>query len=204
MAVKLAPGEQVRVRTRSHPRALTVPVIRLLLVAAATGYLQGLLARPHEIEALVQARPWLVTVVWGLAAVAVLVGTVRPLVRWLTRKTLLTTQRVIQQAGWGRSRERAVHLLSLMDVTVRQKRGQRRAGSGDLILSHTTGHRWVLAEMPEAARFRDLILGELGSLRRQIAHQAHPYSAQQGHYGHAADHRPGDPYQQEATWTSAR
>ena len=66
MAVKLAPGEQVRVRTRSHPRALTVPVIRLLLVAAATGYLQGLLARPHEIEALVQARPWLVTVVWGL------------------------------------------------------------------------------------------------------------------------------------------
>ena len=202
MAVKLAPGEQVRVRTRSHPRALTAPMARLLLVAAATGYLQGLLARPHEIPALVQARPWLVTLVWVLAALAVLLGTVRPLVRWLTRKTLLTTHRVIQRAGWGRSRERTVHLLSLADVSVRQRRGQRRAGSGDLLLDHATGTRWVLTEMPEAERFRALILAELGTLRRQIAQQAQPYGAPP--HGTADPARAAGPYRQEATWTSAR
>lgn len=199
MAVKLAPREQVRVRTRSHPRALTAPMTRLLLVAAATGYLQGLLARPHEIPALVQARPWLVTLVWVLAALAILLGTVRPLVRWLTRKTLLTTQRVVQQAGWGRSRERSVHLLSLADVTVKQRRGQRRAGSGDLVLTHATGGRWVLTEMPEAQRFRELILSELGAFRRQIAQQAHAQHAPYSSAGH-----PSQPYRQEATWTSAR
>lgn len=202
MAVKLAPGEQVRVRTRSHPRALTAPVLRLLLLAVATGYLQGLLARPHEIEAIVQARPWLTMLIWALAALALLVGTVRPLVRWLTRTTVLTTQRVIQQAGWGRSRERSVHLLSLADVTLKQRRGQRRAGSGDLGLHHVTGHRWVLAEMPEAARFRDLILAEVDALRGQIAHQAQPYAGRRHH--DSGPQGPSGPYRQEATWTSTR
>ena len=202
MAVKLAPGEQVRVRTRSHPRALTLPMVRMLLIAAATGYLQGLLARPHEQPALIEARPWLVTLVWALAGLALLLGTVRPLVRWLTRKTLLTTHRVIQRAGWGRSHERTVHLLSLADVSVRQRRGQRRAGSGDLLLDHATGTRWVLTEMPEAERFRALILAELGTLRRQIAQQAQPYGAPP--HGTADPARAAGPYRQEATWTSAR
>lgn len=198
MAVKLAPGEQVRVRTRSHPRALTASMIRLLLVAAATGYLQGLLARPYEIQWISEARPWLVLAVWVLAALALILGTLRPLLRWLTRTTVLTTQRVIQQAGLGTGRTRAVHLLSLGEVEVRQRRGQRRAGSGDLVLTHATGARWVLPEMPEAIRFRDLILREMSALRRQIAQQAMPY----GHSRRAGSY-PG-PYSQEATWTTAQ
>ena len=114
----------------------------------------------------------------------------------------LTTHRVIQRAGWGRSRERTVHLLSLADVSVRQRRGQRRAGSGDLLLDHATGTRWVLTEMPEAERFRALILAELGTLRRQIAQQAQPYGAPP--HGTAEAARAAGPYRQEATWTSAR
>lgn len=178
MGLRLSPAEQVRVRTRAHPRALTMPVLRLMLIALATGYLQGVLARGDLHEALVQARPWLTGAVWVLAALALLFGCLRPAWRWLTRTTVLTSLRIIQRAGPGRSRERALHLLAVYDVRLRQRRGQRMAGAGDLIIEHGAGSQWVLAGMPEAVRFRELILREVATLRRQVAEQATPpYSA---------------------------
>lgn len=178
MGLRLSPAEQVRVRTRAHPRALTMPVLRLMLIALATGYLQGVLARGDLHEALVQARPWLTGAVWVLAALALLFGCLRPAWRWLTRTTVLTSLRIIQRAGPGRSRERALHLLAVYDVRLRQRRGQRMAGAGDLIIEHGAGSQWVLAGMPEAVRFRELILREVATLRRQVAeHATPPYSA---------------------------
>ncbi len=171
MGLRLAPGEQVRVRTRSHPRALTGPVLRLMLIALATGYVQGFLARTDLPQVLADGRSWLVGLVWALAALALFLGCVRPAWRWLTRSTLLTTRRIIQRAGPGSSRERALHLLSVYDVRLRQKRGQRMAKSGHLTVHHGSGGSWVLAEMPEAVRFRDLILREVGTLRHEIALQ---------------------------------
>lgn len=178
MGWRLSPGEQVRVRTRAHPRALTMPVLRLMLIALATGYLQGVLARGDLHEAVIQARPWLTGAVWVLAGLALLFGCLRPAWRWLTRTTVLTSLRIIQRAGPGRSRERALHLLAIYDVRLRQRRGQRMAGSGDLIIDHGVGSHWVLAGMPEAVRFRELVLREVATLRRQAAQQAAPpYSA---------------------------
>jgi hypothetical protein len=168
----------VRVRTRAHPRALTMPVLRLMVIALATGYLQGVLARGDLHETLVQVRPWLTGAVWVLAALALLFGCLRPAWRWLTRTTVLTSLRIVQRAGPGRSRERALHLLAVYDVRLRQRRGQRMAGAGDLVIEHGTGSQWVLAGMPEAVRFRELILREVATLRRQVAEQgAPPYSA---------------------------
>jgi hypothetical protein len=174
VGLRLSPGEQVRVRTRAHPRALTAPVLRLMLIALATGYLQGVLARGDLHEALVQARPWLTGTVWVLAALALLFGCLRPAWRWLTRTTFLTSLRIIQRAGPGRSRQRALHLLAVYDVRLRQRRCQRMAGSGDLIIDHGSGSQWVLAGMPEAVRFRELIRREVADLRRQVAEQAAP------------------------------
>ncbi|MDI3329140.1 MAG: PH domain-containing protein [Micrococcus sp.] len=177
MGLRLSPAEQVRVRTRAHPRALTLPVLRLMFIALATGYVQGVLARGDLHEALVQVRPWLAGAVWVLAALALLLGCLRPAWRWLTRTTVLTSLRIIQRAGPGRSRERALHLLAIYDVRLRQRRGQRMAGAGDLIIEHGAGSQWVLAGMPEAVRFRELILREVAALRRQVAEQgAPPYS----------------------------
>lgn len=171
MGLKLAPGEQVRVRTRSHPRALTGPILRLMLIALATSYVQGLLARPDLPEVLVEARAWLVGIVWILAAAALFFGCLRPAWRWLNRRTLLTTRRIIQRTGIGASRERALHLLSVYDVRMRQRRGQRMSQSGDLLVDHGSGGSWVLANMPEAVRFRELILLEVGALRREVSLQ---------------------------------
>lgn len=174
MGLKLAPGEQVRVRTRSHPRALTGPVLRLMLIALATSYLQGLLARPDLPGLMVEARNWLVGLVWILAAAGLFFGCVRPAWRWFNRRTLLTTRRIIQRAGFGASRERALHLLSVYDVRMRQRRRQRMSQSGDLMVDHGSGGSWVLANMPEAVRFRELILLEVGALRREVALQGGP------------------------------
>jgi hypothetical protein len=178
VGLRLAPGEQVRVRTRAHPRALTMPVVRLMLIALATGYAQGFLARPTLPEAVLDARSWLVGLVWVLAAVALVLGCLRPAWRWLIRRTYLTSRRIIQRAGVGASRERTLHLLSVYDVRLRQRRGQRMTRSGDLLVDHGPGQHWVLANMPEAARFRELILREMGGLRHQIAQQGGMASGQ--------------------------
>ncbi|WP_168199803.1 PH domain-containing protein [Citricoccus sp. SGAir0253] len=171
MGLRLTPGEQVRVRTRAHPRALTAPVLRLLLIALATGYVQGLLARADLPSVLVQARPALSGTVWVLAGLAVLAGSVRPAWRWLARTTVLTTRRIVRRDGAGRTRERAVHLLAVDDVRLEQRRGQRRSGAGTLVVAHGGGSHLVLAGMPEAVRFRELILREVAALRRQVAEQ---------------------------------
>ncbi|MEW1981853.1 PH domain-containing protein [Citricoccus sp. NPDC079358] len=172
MGLRLAPGEQVRVRTRSHPRALTMPVLRLMLIALATGYVQGFLARPDLADFLVESRSWLSVVAWILAAAALLFGCLRPAWRWFNRRTLLTSRRILQRAGIGASRERSLHLLSVYDVRLRQRRGQKMSRSGDLLVDHGAGGSWVLANMPEAARFRDLILREIGALRQEISAHA--------------------------------
>ncbi|NUL47775.1 PH domain-containing protein [Cellulosimicrobium funkei] len=158
-------------RTRSHPRALTGPILRLMLIALGTSYVQGLLARPDLPDLVAGARSWLVGLVWILAAAALFFGCLRPAWRWFNRRTLLTTRRIIQRTGIGASRERTLHLLSVYDVRMRQRRGQRMSQSGDLIVDHGSGGSWVLANMPEAVRFRELILLEVGALRREVSLQ---------------------------------
>ncbi|MFC7402992.1 PH domain-containing protein [Citricoccus sp. GCM10030269] len=195
MGLKLAPGEQVRVRTRAHPRALAGPVIRLLLIALVTGYAQGFLARSSLPDLLADARHWLVWAVGVLAALAVLFGCVRPAWRWLFRRTILTTRRIIQRAGLGKSRERTLHLLAIYDVRLRQRRGQKMARAGDVVVDHGSGSQWVLANMPEAARFRELIVAEMAALRRDIAAQAQPYQGSESSetYQPAQHHQPAQP-----------
>lgn len=220
MARKLAPGEQVRVRTRAHPRLLRGPVLRLLLVATLTGYLHGLLARPDLPPVVADARHWLTLLVWVLSAVLVLVGTVRPLWRWFTRTTVLTTQRLMQQAGRGARRQRAAHLVDVAALEARQRRAQRRAGSGDLMVTLLDGTRWVFAEMPEVTRLRDLTWREVNEQRRQtqlapgqwgsaLPQGGHPQYGGQGTTTPAPALRGGPvagPYGagEETTWQSTR
>ncbi|MFB9074715.1 hypothetical protein ACFFX0_27400 [Citricoccus parietis] len=72
----------------------------------------------------------------------------------------------------GKSRERSLHLLSVYDVRLRQRRGQKMTRSGDLLVDHGAGGSWVLANMPEAARLRELILREVGALHQEISAHA--------------------------------
>lgn len=219
MALRLLPDEQVRVRTRAHPRKLIAPAVRLLLLAAAAGFVQGLLSRGDLPEFLAPARYELSLAVWIVSGLAVLVGVVRPVLRWLRRTTVLTTQRLVQRVGGSRRRERGLPLAAVQDVQLRQRRTQRWSGAGDLTISYGMGHRWVLRQLPEAERFRRLILEEVHATHQRarwaddavgpLGHGGAPdggaggYGAGAGGYGAGADpgartRRPYDSAGQEA------
>ena len=99
--MRLEPGEQVMVRTRTHPRALLRPAAVLVAVAFLLGLAVGVLARP-DLPGLVAAnRAVLEAAAWVVAALVLLPGTVRPLWRWVFRRTVVTDRRILQGAGIG-------------------------------------------------------------------------------------------------------
>lgn len=86
----LSEGEEVVLETRTHWKALVLPVLELLVILAVTGFVLGVYEdRPV-------AATW---TIGGVAALLVLVTFVIPLLRWRTTLFVLTTQRVITRQG---------------------------------------------------------------------------------------------------------
>ena len=110
-------------QVRRHGRVLALPVLLLLVVAAASGYFVGNLP-----------ESWMN---WsaGLAAIAIvlLLGVV-PILAWLASRTTITTRRVIVRQGFIVHRRSEIPLSRVREV--RSKRGvmQRLFGSGDVEL----------------------------------------------------------------------
>lgn len=170
MAHWLQPGEQVRVRTRAHARALVKPVVWLILLTCLAGAVQGYLSRP-DLAFWVSdyRRIWL----WiGYAVILLLLffGTVRPIWRWLTRATVLTTVRVSQRIGWLRVQRRWLTLDAIQRVQIRQSRRQRWVRRGDLQLWSYTGQVWTLRNLPEIQQFTELVDAELYAVRAQYGY----------------------------------
>ena len=154
--MRLEPGEQVVVRTRSHPRALLGAASALVGTAFLLGLARGVLARPDLPGIVDRAAPWLDGLLWAAAALAVLLGTLRPLVRWLTGSTVLTTARLIRRTGLGGGPGGAMPLTAIADV----ERRRRGAAAGDLLVLFQEPVRqvyWRLTDVPEAARFEELL-----------------------------------------------
>lgn len=154
--VRLEPGEQVIVRTRAHPRVLLAPAACLVATAFALGLASGWLARPDLPWVLERTRPWAQLLVWAAVAVALLAGTVRPLLRWLTRAVVLTSRRLVQRTGLGGGPEAAMPLVTIADV----QRRRRGAAAGDVHVLFQDPVRqvyWRLADVPEAERFESLL-----------------------------------------------
>lgn len=154
--MRLEPGEQVMVRTRTHPRALLRPAAVLVAVAFLLGLALGVLARPDLPAVLTGNRSALQTGAWVVAAVALLPGTVRPLLRWATRRTVVTTRRILQRTGIGGGADAAMPLVSIADV----QRRRRGSGAGDLHILFQEPARqvhWRLRDVPEAARFEEAL-----------------------------------------------
>ena len=82
------PPERVVARVRRHARILILPAVLLILVAGATAYGIGIVP-----------ESWQVLAVLGGAVVVVLLGSFLPFLAWLTRRTTITTRRVIVRSG---------------------------------------------------------------------------------------------------------
>ncbi|MFC9559081.1 PH domain-containing protein [Agromyces sp. NPDC056965] len=152
------PPERVVARVRRHARILILPAILLILVAGATAYGVG-----------IAPETWQVLAILGGAVVVVLLGSFLPFLAWLTRRTTITTRRVIARSGiWVRVRQELL-LSRGRDVTVRGTWGQSAFGSGDVRID--TGHEkpFVLKDVPKPVLVQGALQELMGEEQARVA-----------------------------------
>ena len=101
-------GEHVVVSTRTHVKALLLPALWLILVAAVAGFVSTF---PSG-----RARPLLLAVIWILALVVVLRLVVAPFLRWMTTSYTVTDRRLITRTGVLSRRGHDIPLARINDV----------------------------------------------------------------------------------------
>lgn len=132
------PAERVIVRIRRHARVLIIPA--LLLIATAGGAAYALAAL---------REPWQQLAVLGATLAIVLLGSFLPFLSWLTRRTTITTRRIILRSGvFVRLRQELLHSRGY-DVTVRRSWAQSAFGSGDVRINTGHDHPVVLRDVPK-------------------------------------------------------
>jgi uncharacterized membrane protein YdbT with pleckstrin-like domain len=159
----LAADEEVVLHLHPHWRKLVRPVLVFLIASAAGGFGAGYLSVP--------AARWAVA---GLAAVAVLVFTVWPVLRWASTHFILTTHRVLIRTGVLSRSGRDVPLGRITDVSFRHSLVERMLRSGTLMVE-SPGERGplVLADVPRVEEVQGTLyqLIEEDSVRRARAVQ---------------------------------
>ena len=120
-------GEDVVVATRTHVKALLLPALWLLVLAAAAGYAASF---PTG-----QARPLLLVVigVLGLALAVPLV--LKPFLRWLTTTYTVTNRRLITRTGVLSRRGHDIAIARINDVAYEHGIVDRLLGCGTLVVS---------------------------------------------------------------------
>lgn len=120
-------GERVLVDARPHGRALTRPVVALVVLCFLTGAAVGAVER--------FGLPWQVAPAAALVGVALAVRRcLVPLLRWRATRLLVTDARVCVRSGVLRQRSREVDVGRVADVAVERSLGQRLVGAGTLVL----------------------------------------------------------------------
>lgn len=137
--------EVVVLRVRRHGRHLTVPVVLLFAIAAATGYWVGSFAQP------------LANVAAGIAAILLSILLVfLPILTWLAERTTITTRRVIMRRGFFVRHRLEISLSRVSEVRTRRTVGQRMHGSGDIDLC-VGPDRTTVADVPGMTRVAEAV-----------------------------------------------
>lgn len=139
---RLGEGEYVVAFTRTHWKALVLPVLALLCTCALTGFLLAGVSSGRDYSEL----RWLVLAV---AALAVLWFTVRPFLRWRTASYTLTNRRLISRSGIFTRTRRDIPLHRVSDVRYERGLLDRALGCGTLVIFDASdGGRLVLPDVP--------------------------------------------------------
>lgn len=133
-----APVERVVARVRRHARILILPALLLVATAGAATYF-----------AVTLPEVWQRIAVGGLALLVVVLGCLAPFLAWLTRRTTITTRRIILRSGvFARIRQELLHSRGY-DVTVRRTWAQSAFGSGDVLVNTGLEHPFVIRDVPK-------------------------------------------------------
>jgi membrane protein YdbS with pleckstrin-like domain len=144
-----ADAEQVVARLRPHARVLFWPSLLLIVgIAAITYFLDSF---PED---------WQNLALWAGGGSLLLLIWLVPLFRWLGKRYVITTRRLIMRSGTlTRTRQELLHSRGY-DITVRKGALQSMFGSGDVLINTGLDHPVVLRDVPSA----DLVQGTLHDL----------------------------------------
>lgn len=139
-------GERVVWSTRTHVKALFVPVLVLVLVAGVGGFLSSLPETHRQL--------WL-TIIWVLAALAILVYSVWPFLKWLTTTYTVTDRRLTTHRGVINRSGHDIPLARISDVSYEKGLLDRVLGCGTLVVSDASEQgRVALADVPRVERLQ--------------------------------------------------
>lgn len=141
---RLGEGEYVVAFTRTHWKALVLPVLVLLGTCGLAGFLLAGVSSGRGSGR--DAAAWLVVVV---AALLILWFSVRPFLRWLTASYTLTNRRLITRAGLFTRTGRDIPLHRVSDLRYERGLFDRMLGCGTLVISDASdGGHSVLPDVP--------------------------------------------------------
>lgn len=138
----LNPGEKIVVSTRTHPKALLVPLLALVVLLAIGVAFQVLVDNSTA-----------QLVVWGLMVLGILWLTVWPTLDWLMASYTITNRRLITRHGIITRKGHDIPLSRISDVAYELGLIDRMLGCGTLVISDASTHGQVL--LPDIPRVED-------------------------------------------------
>lgn len=147
-------GESVVVSTRTHPKALILPVLVLIVVAGLASYLTSVTD---------SGVAHLIT--WIVAGVLLLWFTVWPFLNWLTSTYTVTNRRLITRHGIITRKGHDIPLNRISDVSYERGVIDRMLGCGTLIISDASEQGRV--QLPDVPRVEQTQLKLSGLLFEQ-------------------------------------
>ncbi|SFB76087.1 membrane protein YdbS, contains bPH2 (pleckstrin homology) domain [Nocardioides terrae] len=143
-------GETVVLHTRTHAKALLLPLLALIVLIAVGEVGHFWLPRVASL------------VLWVIVAIGVVWLVLRPVLEWATATYTVTTRRLITRRGVLTRRGHDIPLSRISDVAYEFDLIDRLLGCGTLIVSDASTHgRVVLHDIPHAEesqrRINDLL-----------------------------------------------
>ncbi|HTW15530.1 MAG TPA: PH domain-containing protein [Nocardioides sp.] len=131
-------GETIVVSTRTHPKALLLPILALVLFLALGVAVQQLVG--EQVVTLIG---------WVVALLGILRFTVWPTLDWLTSYYAFTDRRLITRTGVLTRRGHDIPLSRVSDIEIELHLIDRLLGCGTLVISDASTHgRVVLPDIP--------------------------------------------------------
>lgn len=153
----LVDGEEVMLSMRTHAKALILPAVALVVLAALGGFLTAILPESS-------VEKWVVIAIWVAVALGMLVWAVAPFVRWMTTEYTITSKRVLLTSGVFTRTGRAIPLHRINDVTFEKQLLDRMLGCGTLVVSDATEQTGLrMSDVPRVEwvhrQLTDLVFG---------------------------------------------
>ncbi|MDI6910202.1 PH domain-containing protein [Nocardioides sp.] len=151
-------GETVVVDTRTHVKALIVPILVLVVLLAIGTFVQ------------VQWDQTLAYVVWAVVAIGVIWYVLRPAIIWATASYTFTNRRLITRSGVLVRRGHDMPLTRISDIAYEFGLIDRMLGCGTLIISDASEHGQIrLHDIPRVEETQRRVNAMLQSLNHPSA-----------------------------------